>query len=254
MEVLYSRCCGIDVHKTFVMACLSIRQQGQRTKEVRRCSTMTNDLIALRTWLLEVGCTHVGLESTGVYWRPVYSHLQGFFELVVANARHMKGVPGRKTDVQDAEWIADLLQHGLLTPSFVPKSDQQDLRDLTRTRIALVEERARLVNRIHKLLEEANVKLASVISDIMGVSGRAILRALAQGEEDPHRLVALVHPLLQYKHEVLVQAVRDQMRAHHRLLLGELLTLIEAHDRSIAHIEQEISERLRPFESQLARL
>ena len=159
MEVLYSRCCGIDVHKTFVMACLSIRQQGQRTKEVRRCSTMTNDLIALRTWLLEVGCTHVGLESTGVYWRPVYSHLQGFFELVVANARHMKGVPGRKTDVQDAEWIADLLQHGLLTPSFVPKSDQQDLRDLTRTRIALVEERARLVNRIHKLLEEANVKL-----------------------------------------------------------------------------------------------
>jgi len=166
----------------------------------------------------------------------------------------MKAVPGRKTDIQDAEWIADLLQHGLLQPSFVPSPEQQDLRDLTRTRISLVEERARLVNRIHKLLQEANLKLSSVLSDLMGVSGKAILHALAEGEEDPERLARLAHPSLQRKHDLLVQAVEGQVRPHHRFLLRELLSLIEALDRAIAQVEQAIAERLRPFEPQLERL
>jgi transposase len=160
----------------------------------------------------------------------------------------------RKTDVQDAEWIADLLQHGLLTASFVPDPEQQDLRDLTRTRISLVEERARLVNRIQKVLEEANIKLSSVLSNVMGVSGKAILYALAQGEEDPEHLASLAHRSLQHKHALLVQAVEGLMRPHHRFLLREFLSLIEALNRSIAHVEQEIAERLRPFEEQLTRL
>jgi len=254
MNVMYPRCCGIDDHKNFIVACLSIREEGETRKEVRRFGTMSRDLIALRHWLLEEGCTHVAMESTGVYWRTVYSHLHGFFEIVVANAQHMRAVPGRKTDVQDAEWIADLLQHGLLTASFVPSPEQQDLRDFTRTRISLVQERARLVNRIHKLLEEANIKLASVLSNVMGVSGRAILHALANGEEDPEKLAGLAHRTIEHKHERLVQAVEGQVRPHHRFLLRELLRLIEALDLSIAHIEQEIAERLHPFEEQLKRL
>lgn len=181
MNILYPHCCGIDDHKNFVVACLSIREDGETRKEIRRFGTMSRDLIALRDWLREAG-THVGMESTGVYWRTVSAHLYGFFEIVVANAQHMRVVPGRKTDVRDAEWIADLLQHGFLLPSCVPSPDQQDLRDLTRMRISLVEERARLINRIHTLREEANIKLASVLSDLMGVSGQAILHALAEGE------------------------------------------------------------------------
>jgi transposase len=254
MNLLYARCCGIDAHKTFVVACLSIWEEGGSRKEVRRFGTMSRDLIALREWLLAAKCTHVSLESTGVYWRTVYSHLYGYFELVVANAQHLKGVPGRKTDVLDAEWLADLLQHGLLRSSFVPSPDQQDLRDLTRTRISLVEERARLVNRIHKLLEEANVKLAAVLSDVMGVSGQAILHALAEGEEDGERLAGLAHRSVQHKHDLLVQALEGQVRPHLRFLLRELLCLIEALERSIAHVEQEIAHRLRPFDEQLSRL
>jgi transposase len=215
---------------------------------------MSRDLIALREWRLSAKCTHVSMESTGVYWRTVYSHLYGYFELVVANAQHMRSVPGRKTDVLDAEWLADLLQHGLLRSSFVPSPEQQDLRDLTRTRISLVEERTRLVNRIQKLLEEANVKLASVLSDVMGASGKAILQALAEGEEDVERLAGLAHRSVQHKHDLLVQALEGQIRPHHRFLLHELLSLIEALDRSMAHVEQEIAQRLRPFEEQLTRL
>lgn len=150
MEVLYSRCGGIDVHERFVVVCLSQVEQGHRTKELRRFGTMTGDLQLLRKWLLEAGCTHVAMESTEIYWHPVYDRLYGYFELIVTNAQHMKAVPGRKTDVQDAEWIADLLQHGLLKGSFAPPPEQQTLRDLTRMRVTLVQERARLVNRLHK--------------------------------------------------------------------------------------------------------
>ena len=162
MQVMYQRCAGIDVHLRFLVVCLIIIEAGQRRKEIRTFRNETADLLALRAWLLEEQCTHVGMESTGVYWMQVYRRLEGFFELAVANAQHIKGVPGRKTDAQYAEWIADLLQHGLVTASFVPSQEQQDLRDLTRTRVSLVQERARLVNRVQKVLEEAGIKLSTV--------------------------------------------------------------------------------------------
>ncbi len=254
MEVLYARCCGLDVHQRFVIACLSLIEEGQRRKETRTFGCTTGELLRLRNWLLEQGCTHVAMESTGVYWKPVYQRLLGFFEIVVANAQHLKAVPGRKTDVKDAEWIADLLQHGLLAPSLVPAQDQQELRELTRLRLSLIQERSRLVNRLHKLSQEAGIKLTSVLSDVMGVSGQAILRALAAGESDPERLASLAHHSVQHKHDALVEALTGDLREHHRFLLQELLLLIQSVDRSLAHIEQESEGRLRPFEALMARL
>lgn len=254
MEVLYPRCCGIDVHDDFVVACFSRVERGQRKKELQRFRAVTRDLIALRNWLLERGCTHVAMESTGVYWRPVYDRLFGFFELTVANAQHMKAVPGRKTDKQDAEWIADLLQHGLLKNSFVPHREQQNLRGLTRLRTTLVQERARLVNRLHKTLQEANIKLSGVLSDIVGVSGKAILHALAAGETDGHRLARLAHPSVRCPHDQLADALESEIGEHHQFLLQELLTLIEGLDHSITHLEHKIEERLQPFEKTLERL
>jgi transposase len=254
MEVLYARCCGLDVHQRFVVACLSLIEAGQRRKETRTFGCTTGDLLTLRNWLVESGCTHVAMESTGVYWRPVYQRLLGFFELVVANAQHLKAVPGRKTDVKDAEWIADLLQHGLLAPSLVPQEDQQELREVTRLRLSLTQERSRLVNRIHKLLQLAGIKLTSVLSDVMGVSGRSILEALAAGESDPEHLASLAHRSVQHKHEALVEALTGDLREHHRFVLRELLTLTQAVDRSIKQIEQETPQRLRSFEVLVARL
>lgn len=254
MEVLYARCCGLDVHQRFVVACLSIIEAGQRRREIRTFGCTTGELLALRNWLLESGCTHVAMESTGIYWRPVYQRLLGFFELVVANAQHLKAVPGRKTDVKDAQWIADLLQHGLLAPSLVPAQDQQELRELTRLRLSLTQERSRLVNRIHKLLQQAGIKLTSVLSDVLGVSGRAILEALAAGESDPERLADLAQKSVQHKHTVLVEALTGDMRAHHRFLLRELLTLMRAVDHAIAQVEREIEQRLHPFEKAMGRL
>jgi len=183
----------------------------------------------------------------------VYRRLEGFFELVVANAQHIKTVADRKTDVQDAEWIADLLQHGLLRASFVPGQEQQELRDLTRLRVSLVQERARLVNRIHKVLEEAGIKLSSVLSDVMGVSGRAILQGLCAGESDPVRLARLMRPGVQATEEQVVAALTGDVREHHRFLLRELLSLIEAQSRSITHVEQEIVRRVSSFEEQIQR-
>ena len=253
MQVMYQRCAGIDVHLRFLVVCLSIVEAGQRRKESRSFRNETADLLALRAWLLQEGCTHVGMESTGIYWRALYQRLEGFFELVVANAQHIKAVPGRKTDVQDAEWIADLLQHGLLTASFVPAQEQQDLRDLTRLRVSLVQERARLVNRVQKVLEEAGIKLSTVLSDVMGQSGRAILEALCEGESDPVRLAKLMHPNVHATQQQVVAALTGEMREHHRFLLRELLSLIQAHTLSIKHVEQEIEQRVSPFEEQLQR-
>jgi transposase len=253
MEVMYQRCAGIDVHLRFLVVCLSIVEAGQRRKEIRSFRNETADLLALRAWLLQEGCSHVGMESTGVYWMPVYRRLEGFFELVVANAQHIKAVPGRKTDVQDAEWIADLLQHGLLTASFVPSQEQQDVRDLTRTRVSLVQERARLVNRVQKVLEEAGIKLSTVLSDVLGLSGRTILDALCAGESDPVRLAKLMHPSVHATQEQVVAALTAEVREHHRFLLRELLALIDAQDRSIKHLEQEIERHLHPFEEQVKR-
>lgn len=162
MEVVYERCCGLDVHRNMVVACVSVIEAGQRRKETRTFRTITKELLSLRQWLLSEGCSHVGMESTGVLWRPVYDRLAGYFELVLVNAAHMRQVPGRKTDVQDADWLADLLQHGLLRPSFVPDQPQQDLRDLTRLRVHLVQDRAQLINRILKVLQQGGIKLSGV--------------------------------------------------------------------------------------------
>jgi transposase len=164
MEVVYERCCGLDVHRNTVVACVSIIEAGQRRKEIRTFRTVTKELLIMRQWLLAFGCSHVGMESTGVLWRPIYDRLLGYFELVLVNAAHMRQVPGRKTDVQDADWLADLLQHGLLTPSFVPDQPQQDLRDLTRLRVHLVQDRAQLINRILKVLQQGGIKLSGVRS------------------------------------------------------------------------------------------
>jgi transposase len=253
MQVMYQRCAGIDVHQRFLVVCLSIVEVGQRRKEIRSFRHETAQLLALREWLLQEACTHVGMESTGVYWMQVYRRLEGFFDLVVTNAHHMKAVPGRKTDVQDAEWIADLLQHGLLTARFVPSVEQQELRDLTRLRESLVQERARLINRVHKVLEEAGMKLAVVLSDILGKSGRSILEALGAGETDPVRLAGLVAPNVRATQEQFVAALTADWREHHRFLLQELLHLIDAQNRSITHLEQEIERRLAPFEEQIER-
>ena len=192
MDVVYERCCGLDVHKRTVVACvLTPGAAGTPQKEVRTFGTMTADVLALAEWLAAAGCTHVAMEGTGVYWQPIWNLLEDRFTLLLVNARHVKAVPGRKTDVKDAEWLADLLRHGLLTGSFVPDREQRELRELTRYRTALLRERAAEANRLQKTLEAANLKLASVVTDITGKSGRAILRALIAGETEPTRLAAL---------------------------------------------------------------
>jgi transposase len=192
MEVLYPRWSGLDIHKRFLVACLSlVHTNGHRHKELRQFSTMTNEILGLKAWLKASGCTHIAMESTGVYWKPIFHQLEDSFQIVLVNAQHRKAVPGRKTDVKDAEWIADLLHHGLLKASFIPSGEQQAVRDLTRTRVRLMQERTRLINRVQKVLEDANSKLASVVSDLMGMTGRAILRALLAGEGDPECLAHL---------------------------------------------------------------
>jgi len=254
MEVVYPRCSGLDVHKRFVVACLSIIEHGQRHKELRQVSTMTSDVLALKAWLLASGCRQIAMESTGVFWKPLYHLLEDSFEIVLVNAQHMKAVPGRKTDVKDAEWIADLLQHGLLKASFIPSSEHQAVRDLTRTRMRLIQERNRLIKRIQKVLEEANIKLASVVSDVMGVTGQAILRALVAGKEDPECLARLAQGSLVKKQDQLQAALQGKLAPHHRMQLEELLQLIATLDHSIARFDREVAERLRRFDALIERV
>ncbi|MBO0783023.1 MAG: IS110 family transposase [Ktedonobacteraceae bacterium] len=254
MEVVYPRCSGFDVHKCFVVVCLSVVEQGQRHKELRQFSTMTNEILALKEWLKASRCTHIAMESTGVYWKPIHHLLEASFEIVLVNAQHMKNVPGRKTDVKDAEWIADLLQHGLLKASFIPSKEQQAVRDLTRTRMRLLQERTRLINRIQKALEDANLKLASVGSSVMGVTGQAILRALVAGEDDPKSLSQLARGKLIRKEDQLQAALQGKLAAHHRVQLEELLQLIETLDHSIARFDREIAERLRWLDPLIERI
>ncbi len=188
MEILYARCAGFDVHKKTVKVCLLIREaNSEPKKEFRTYGTTTDELLKLADWLKEQGCTHVAMEGTGVYWKPVYNLLEGNCEMLVVNAQHIKTVPGRKTETKDAEWIADLLHHGLLKASFIPSAPQRELRDLTRYRVRLTEERAREVNRVQKTLEDTNLKLGDVVSDVMGKAARLILNAIADGETDPVR-------------------------------------------------------------------
>lgn len=254
MRVLHERCCGLDVHKEFVVACLlTVDADGQAVRELRTFKTMTADLLALSDWLKAAGCTHVAMESTGVYWKPVYNLLEGEFELLLANAQHLKRVPGRKTDASDAEWIAELLQHGLLRGSFVPDVEQRDLRDLTRYRTSLVQERSRTVNRVQKVLEGANIKLASVVSNVLGVSARAMLEGLLEGG-DPQALADLARGRLRDKRPQLAQALKGCLREHHRFLVAEHLAHIDYLDEAIARVSEEIEERMRPFEEDIKRL
>ena len=255
MEVVYTRCCGIDVHKAMVVACLiTPGAAGQPQKEVRTFGTMTDELLALGDWLTEAGCTHVAMESTGVYWKPIWNLLEGSFELLRANAQHIKAVPGRKTDVRDCEWIADLLRHGLLRASFVPDREQRELRELTRYRQALVRERSREVQRLQKTLEGANIKLGSVASDILGKSGREILTRLAGGSTDTSELADLAQGQLRKKIPALERALVGRFGAQQRFLVARQLGHLDELDGLIAELSAQIAERLSPFEDALDRL
>ncbi len=254
MAVVHPRCCGLDVHKQSVVACLLVRdERGRRQKELRTFGTMTADLLRLGDWLQAAGGTAVAMESSGVYWKPIFNLLEEAFVLLVVNAQHIKAVPGRKTDVRDAEWIADLLQHGLLRPSFVPPAPQREWRELTRYRATLVRARAAEVNRIQKVLEGANSKLAGVASEVLGASGQAMLRALIAGETDPRVLAALAKGRLRNKRELLEQALAGRVRPHHRFLLAEQLGHIEALDEAIGRVGAAIARRLEPLEAAVER-
>jgi len=253
MEILHQRCCGLDVHKDRVMACVLIRESPRehKRKEVREFGTMTRDLLQLADWLRDRGVKHVAMEATGVYWKPVWNILEGEFEVVLVNVQHIKRVPGRKTDVKDCEWIAELLQHGLVQASFVPPAEVRELRDLTRYRATLVEEGARVVNRIEKVLEDANLKLASVVTDILGVSGRAILASIVRGEEDPERLAEMARCRLRAKLPALREALRGRVTEHHRFLLRRLLEHVRFVELEIAKLEERIVEQMRPFQKEV---
>jgi transposase len=247
MEILHERCAGLDVHKKNVKACFaSPVEGGTRQKETRTYLTMTQNLLEMRDWLKEQGCTHIAMEATGVYWKPIYNLLEGDFEVLVVNAHHIKTVPGRKTDVKDAEWIADLLSHGLLSASFIPSAPQRELRDLTRYRTKLVEERAREVNRLQKTLEDTNLKLGDVVSDVLGKASRMILAAIVRGETDPGQLAAFAVGRVRASQEDLERALTGKVTSHHRFLLGQHLQQIEHLDAAIGQVSQEIAKRFTP--------
>jgi transposase len=248
MDVQYPRSAAIDVHKrTAVVTVGWTDERGRRRRETRTYGTATPDIERLRAWLAERGVTHVAMESTGVYWKPLFNLLEPHVEVVLANAAHVKALPGRKTDVRDSEWLLDLLQHGLIRGSFIPEAPIRALRDLTRYRTSLIEERTREVNRIQKVLEDANIKLASVASEVLGVSGRAMLEALIAGESDPERLAGLARGALRKKHEALVQALDGRVLDHHRFLLHTLLGRVDQLERAIAELSEEIARRLQPY-------
>ncbi len=254
MEVLYPRCAGLDVHAASVTACVRLAAGPEVTYQHRTVATTTAELLALADWLTAHGCTHVAMEATGVYWKPVWHVLEEAFTLVLANAMHIRNVPGRKTDTNDATWIADLLAHGLIRGSFVPPTPIQELRDLTRTRKQLVGEIARHTLRLQKTLEDANLKLTHVVSDVLGVSGRAILKALIAGETDPGRLADLTTGRLKASRAQLMAALHGRVTAHHRFLLDLHLTQIEALDAAVRKLEGHVGETLAPFRAAAARL
>jgi transposase len=255
MDVLYRVCCGLDVHKKTVVACLRFPgANGKRAEDVRTFGTTTRELLQLAEWLTGPGCTHVAMESTGVYWRPVYQILEGTFELLLVNAQHVKMVPGRKTDIKDCQWIAQLLEHGLLRSSFVPPAPLRELRELTRYRRQLIEEHTREANRVQKVLETANIKLGDVASDVLGASGRAMLRSIIAGERDPDKLTALAQGLLRRKEAQLREALRGRITTHHVFMLQGLLSHIEFLDQQIALFDARIEEQTHPFAAALERL
>lgn len=255
MEVVYPRCCGLDIHKDVLVACrITPGERGRPQKEIETFGATTDEILRLGDWLAEVGCTQVAMESTGVYWKPIWNLLEGQVELLLVNAQHVKAVPGRKTDVQDSEWLADLLRHGLLRPSFVPDREQRELRELTRYRASLVRERTAEVNRLQKTLEGANIKLGSVATDIMGKSGREMLEQLVAGATEPAVLADLARGRLRAKIPALERALVGRFGAHQRFLVGQQLAHIDCLDEVIARLSAEIAERVRPFEDALTRL
>lgn len=255
MDVIYRSVCGLDVHKKTVVACRRRVQPGGKVeKEVQTFATTTTALGRLVAWMAEWQVSHAAMESTGVYWKPVWNILEGHVELLLVNARHLKIVPGRKTDVKDCEWIAQLLQYGLLRASFVPSPEVRQWRDLTRHRAKLIDQHTAVVNRVHKTLEDANIKLSTVISDLMGVSGRRMLRALAAGEEDVSVLAALGHERLRATPAALQESLQGKLSAHHRFMLTTLLEQIEFLEEQIVRMDTHVEEQMRPFAAQLQRL
>jgi transposase len=245
MDVVYERCAGLDVHKKTVTACrIYPDAQGHKTKDSRTFTTMTQDLLKLADWLAQAGCTHAAMESTGEYWKPVFNILEATVEVLLINAQHIKNVPGRKTDVADAEWIADLLQHGLLRASFIPPQAQRDLRDLTRYRMNLVQERSMVAQWLQKVLESANIKLAAVATDVLGVSGRAMLQALIEGSPDAAAMAGLAKGRMREKRAALEQALTGRVRPHHRVLIADHLIHIDFLDERIDFIAQQITQHI----------
>src|SRR5690349_16106336 len=251
MDAIIERCAGLDVHQATVVACVLIGEAGRKPrKEIRTFSTLTRDLKGLRDWLKELGVTHIGMESTGVYWKPVHAILEGHFELIVANAHHIRNVPGRKTDVKDAEWLADLVRHGLIKPSFVPPPPIRQLRDLVRLRRSVSEALTTEQNRTLKLLETANIKLASVVSQVFGVSGRAMLKALIENTATPQEMADLAKRKLRRKLEPLALALDGRLTEHHRYLLAFHLRRVEAIEADLRALDERIEEKARPYQAQ----
>ena len=249
MEILYPRCAGLDVHKESVSACvLTPGAQAEPDKQIEQFGTTTGELRRLRDWLGANGVTHAAMESTGVYWKPVFNILESGCQLILVNARHIKQVPGRKTDKADCAWIASLLRHGLLQASFVPDPEVRQLRDLCRMRTTLVRECVQVGNRLRKVLEDANIKLDSVASDALGVSGRDMILALAQGRDDPAELAELARGRLRAKLPELEKALEGQMTAHHRFLLRELMRQLSFLEGQVARFEKQIQRQMPPFE------
>lgn len=240
MRVVYEICCGLDVHAKTVVACLV----SHGKKEVRTFSTMTDDLLTLLDWLTAAGCTHVAIESTGVYWKPVFNILEGSMEVILVNARHMKAVPGRKTDVRDCEWLADLLRHGLLKASFIPPLEIRELRELTRYRQSLTSELARIANRVQKVIESGNIKLGQVASNALGVSARGMLKLLAAGETDVERMANLAQRQLRKKKPELRRALVGRLTEAQRWVLTELLSRYEEVESAIARVNERIDKEL----------
>ena len=255
MERMIERCAGLDVHQATVVACILINERGKRPrKELRTFGTMTQELEALRDWLAVARVTHVGMESTGVYWRPVHAVLEEHFEVIVGNARHIRNVPGRKTDVKDAEWIADLVCCGLIRPSFVPPKPFRELRELLRYRRKLTEAQAAERNRLQKQLEIANIKLGSVATDVFGVSGRAIVRALIDNTTSPTEMADLARGRLRSKRDELTHALKGRLDDTHRFLLSMQLRRVEDIEQLIEILDQRIAEKLELYQAEMALL
>jgi transposase len=255
MEAIVERCCGIDVHKRNIVVCLAVGKPNKKPRTtIRTFSTMTRDLLACRDWLVSEGCTHAVVESTGVYWTPVFNIIEDSMEVILANARDVKNVPGRKTDVKDCEWLAQLLRHGLVKRSFIPPKPIRELRDLTRYREKLTQKRSSEINRLQKFLEDANIKLSSVATDINGVSARNIIHHLIQDDMSPQEMADLAKGRLRNKIEELEKSLEGYITDHHRLILKLTLQMIASYDEAIEQLNAEIEKRMEPFQEEAERL